>query len=48
MKKAREDAYDFVILDTAGRLQINDELMAELEQIKARVPVTETLSWPTP
>src|SRR5581483_2648544 len=43
VKKAREDADDLVILDTAGRLQINHELMAELEQIKARVPVTETL-----
>jgi len=43
VKKAREDALDLVILDTAGRLQINEELMAELEQIKARVPVTETL-----
>ncbi|HLG69672.1 MAG TPA: signal recognition particle protein [Chloroflexota bacterium] len=43
VKKAREDADDVVILDTAGRLQINEELMAELEHIKARVPVTETL-----
>lgn len=43
VKKAREDADDVVILDTAGRLQINDELMRELEDIKARVPVTETL-----
>ena len=43
VKKAREDADDFVILDTAGRLQINEELMGELEEIKARVPVTETL-----
>ena len=43
VKKAREDADDVVILDTAGRLQINEELMRELEDIKARVPVTETL-----
>jgi len=43
VKKAREDADDVVILDTAGRLQINQELMRELEDIKARVPVTETL-----
>jgi signal recognition particle subunit SRP54 len=43
IKKAREDAHDVVILDTAGRLQINEELMAELEAIKARVPVTEML-----
>ncbi|HVA23215.1 MAG TPA: signal recognition particle protein, partial [Chloroflexota bacterium] len=43
VKKAREDADDLVILDTAGRLQINEELMRELEDIKSRVPVTETL-----
>jgi signal recognition particle subunit SRP54 len=43
VKRAREDADDVVILDTAGRLQINDELMRELEDIKGRVPVTETL-----
>ena len=34
---------DVVILDTAGRLQIEDELMAELKGLKAAVPVTETL-----
>jgi signal recognition particle subunit SRP54 len=43
VKKAREDANDLVILDTAGRLQINEDLMRELEDVKARVPVTETL-----
>jgi signal recognition particle subunit SRP54 len=43
VKKAREDADDLVILDTAGRLQINEELMRELEDIRAHVPVTETL-----
>jgi signal recognition particle subunit SRP54 len=43
IKKAREDADDLVILDTAGRLQINEESMRELEHIKARVQVTETL-----
>jgi signal recognition particle subunit SRP54 len=31
---AREKAYTTVILDTAGRLQIDDRLMQELEQIK--------------
>ncbi|MHB8619320.1 MAG: signal recognition particle protein [Chloroflexota bacterium] len=43
VKQARENANDVAILDTAGRLQINVELMAELERIKSRVPVTETL-----
>ena len=34
---------DVVILDTAGRLQVDDELMRELVRLKAAVPVTETL-----
>jgi signal recognition particle subunit SRP54 len=34
---------DVVILDTAGRLQIDNELMTELKGLKAAVPVTETL-----
>ena len=40
---ARSMNYDTVILDTAGRLQIDDTLMQELENIKAQVEVTETL-----
>ena len=40
---ARSRGYDTVILDTAGRLQIDDTLMQELENIKAQVEVTETL-----
>jgi signal recognition particle subunit SRP54 len=35
MQKAREWQCDVVLFDTAGRLAINDELMGELEQIKA-------------
>jgi len=34
---------DVVILDTAGRLQVDDALMQELARLKAAVPVTETL-----
>ncbi len=34
---------DVVILDTAGRLHIDAELMDELKRLKAAVPVTETL-----
>jgi len=34
---------DLVIIDTAGRLHIDDELMAELENIKASVEPTEIL-----
>ena len=40
---ARSMSYDTVILDTAGRLQIDDTLMQELENIKREVEVTETL-----
>ena len=40
---ARDGAYDVVILDTAGRLQINDDMMAELEQIKALAKPQEIL-----
>ena len=36
VKRARDSAYDVVLLDTAGRLHIDDDLMAELEQIKAK------------
>lgn len=34
LRVAREKAYTVVILDTAGRLQINDEMMQELEQVR--------------
>lgn len=43
IKKARESNLDVVILDTAGRLQINDDLMAELEEIKRRTNPAEIL-----
>jgi signal recognition particle subunit SRP54 len=34
---------DLILLDTAGRLQLDDELMAELEAMKAAVPPHEVL-----
>jgi signal recognition particle subunit SRP54 len=34
---ARNHAHDLVLIDTAGRLHIDEELMAELERIKAAV-----------
>jgi len=40
---AREKMYDLVILDTAGRLQIDDDLMAELVEIKDKVKPSEVL-----
>ena len=42
-KKALSEKYDIVIIDTAGRLQINQELMDELKDIQSSVPLTETL-----
>lgn len=41
--KALVDGRDVVIIDTAGRLHIDDELMAELERIKAAVKPHEIL-----
>ena len=41
--EAKRLALSTVILDTAGRLQIDDELMRELEQIKAAVQPIEIL-----
>ncbi len=40
---AKDYGNDLVILDTAGRLHVDDELMAELGRIKQAVPVDETL-----
>ena len=41
--EARDHGYDILIIDTAGRLQIDDQLMEELEKIKKVVHVNETL-----
>ncbi|GAB4530581.1 MAG: signal recognition particle protein [Anaerolineae bacterium] len=43
IKRARQGAHDVVILDTAGRLHIDDELMDELKQIKTRTDPREVL-----
>ena len=40
---ASKQGFDVVIIDTAGRLHINDELMVELQQIKKEVSPTEIL-----
>ena len=40
---AKDYGNDILILDTAGRLQIDEVLMQELVQIKEAVPVDETL-----
>jgi signal recognition particle subunit SRP54 len=43
LKKAVEGAFDVVILDTAGRLQIDDRMMGEVEEVKARTKPNEVL-----
>lgn len=43
MSYAKDHGHDIVILDTAGRLQIDDELMNELVRVKQAVEVDETL-----
>jgi len=43
VKRAREAAYSVVLLDTAGRLHINDDMMRELEQVKAKAKPQEVL-----
>ena len=35
LKKAEDELYDVVLIDTAGRLAIDEELMAELAEVKA-------------
>ncbi len=43
LEMAQQQGYDTVIIDTAGRLQIDEKLMAELEKIKAAVNPHEIL-----
>ena len=40
---AKEHGYDYVLVDTAGRLQIDEALMKELEDIEAAIQPQETL-----
>ena len=43
METGRLEGYDAVILDTAGRLHIDDEEMAEVARVRAATHPTETL-----
>ena len=43
LRRAREGVYDVVILDTAGRLQISEDMMHELDAIKAIAKPQEIL-----
>ena len=42
-KYAEDHLCDMIILDTAGRLQMDDQLMQELESMKSAMPPTEIL-----
>ncbi len=42
-RRARDNKCDVLIIDTAGRLHIDDELMGELESIARTVPIDEKL-----
>lgn len=43
IKKARVTSHDIVIIDTAGRLSIDEEMMKEISNIKQSVNPSETL-----
>ena len=43
MDTARKEGYDVVMLDTAGRLSIDEDLMREIEEIKKFAKPVETL-----
>ena len=43
LKKAIEDKHDVVIIDTAGRLAIDDALMNEIKEIHSTIKPSETL-----
>jgi len=43
IKKAKEGGYDVVIVDTAGRLAIDEQMMNEIAAVKKAIDPTETL-----
>ena len=43
IKYAKDNKYDYVLIDTAGRLHIDEELMEELEKIKNSINPDEIL-----
>ncbi|HLF25851.1 MAG TPA: signal recognition particle protein [Anaerolineae bacterium] len=43
LRLARQDTYDIVILDTAGRLAIDEQMMAEIETIKRATQPREVM-----
>ena len=43
IKHAQDHGFDVVIVDTAGRLSVDEEMMKEIEQIKEAIQPNETL-----
>ena len=43
IQHARSNGYNVVLVDTAGRLAVDEEMMAEIEQLKKAIIPTETL-----
>jgi len=43
LTEARKNSFDVLIIDTAGRLQVNEELMTELVEMKERLQPAEIL-----
>lgn len=43
VKYARENGYNVLLLDTAGRLQIDESMMEELQEIRQKVEVDQTI-----
>lgn len=43
LKQAKDEGYDVLIIDTAGRLHIDEELLKEARKIKEKVNPNETL-----
>ncbi len=43
VQKAKEEGFDYVIIDTAGRLHIDEEMMGELREIREQVSPDEIL-----
>lgn len=47
LKYARKISLDPVILDTAGRLHVDDDLMSELERVRTATDHPRFCSWQT-
>ena len=43
VKYANKNSFDYIILDTAGRLHVDEKMMNELKEIKKNINPTETL-----